>query len=195
MPQAVIELLKINYVESIVAVATVLAGAVIIKEGLEKFCRTFGIELKWVQRREAMEACQKKVSRAVDSLIERQNKLESLEADERAQRQEVDNKIVEEIAKLRQDIADLDKNLEKREAEEHFRTIRANILNFANHLNEKTEVSAELISQVYREIGEYEFLVHNYGFKNNQVNASIEVITQKYQSMLLNGQIISAEDK
>ena len=67
--------------------------------------------------------------------------------------------------------------------------MRYDILNFANLLSSKSVVSAELINQVYKEISEYEELSEKYHLKNNQVNASVAVISAKYQEMLLNGQI------
>lgn len=195
MKEYVAELLTINYFEFIMALVTVIVGFVVIKEALERFAKALGIEFKWVREKREQQECQTTVKSAVTELLDRQTKLEERENHEEKTREETDRLIIESIQDIKSDIEKLGDSIREREAKRRFKKIRYDLLNFANKISESERVSAELIRQVYREIHEYEYLVRTHGFKNNQVNASIDVITKKYQDMVLNGQIISNDDE
>lgn len=195
MKEYVAELLTINYFEFIMALVTVIVGFVVIKEALERFAKALGIEFKWVREKREQQECQTTVKSAVTELLDRQTKLEERENHEEKTREETDRLIIESIQDIKSDIEKLGDSIREREAKRRFKKIRYDLLNFANKISESERVSAELIRQVYREIHEYEYLVHTHGFKNNQVNASIDIITKKYQDMVLNGQIVSHDDE
>ena len=195
MKEYVTELLTINYFEFIMALVTVIVGFVVIKEALERFAKALGIEFKWVREKREQQECQTTVKSAVTELLDRQTKLEERENHEEKTREETDKLIIESIQDIKSDIEKLGDSIKEREAKRRFKKIRYDLLNFANKISESERVSAELIRQVYREIHEYEYLVHTHGFKNNQVNASIDIITKKYQDMVLNGQIVSHDDE
>ena len=194
MKEYVADLLTINYFEFLMALVTVIVGFVVIKEALERFGKALGIEFKWIRENREQQECQPTVKSAVTELLDRQGKLEEREANEEKLREENDKVILESIQDIKVDIENLGSSIKEREAKRRFKKIRYDLLNFANKISESERVSAELIRQVYREIHEYEYLVKSHGFKNNQVNASIDVITKKYQEMVLNGQIITHED-
>ena len=194
MREQIMELLTINYVEAFISFVIIMSAAVVVKEGLERFCRAFDIELKWVKRREEMEKCQTKVSKAVDQIIARQDELENMQKIERDVREKNDQSIISAIQVVHDELTQMDENMKRREAEQRFRKLRYDILNFANKISGHERVSAELISQVYKEISEYDNLCVRYGFKNHQVTASVAVITAKYQEMLAEGKITNNDD-
>ena len=194
MNQALMDLLTLNYFDSLLAFGTIVVGSVIIKEAIEKFCTTFGIEFAWIRKRKERDEREQRIDEKLALLEKKQKELEEMEENETKMREEYDQKIIDALEGLQKNLRDLRDDIEKREAERQFKKLRYDILNFANQITLKSEVSAELISQVYREIHEYETLVKEYGFKNNQVNASVDVITRKYQEMLLQGKIVKNEE-
>lgn len=189
----IFDLFSLNYVDSLLAIITIIIGSVALKEALERFCKTFGIELAWIRKRREQEEREKRIDEKLNILEKKQRELEEMESAESVLREEYDQKIITAIDTLQDNLTALGKDIETREAERQFKKLRYDILNFANQITLKTEVSTELISQVYREIHEYESLVEDYGFKNNQVDASVGVITKKYQEMLIQGKILTED--
>ena len=189
----IFDLFSLNYLDSLLAIITIIIGSVALKEALERFCKTFGIELAWIRKRQEQEEREKRIDEKLNILEKKQRELEEMESAESVLREEYDQKIITAIDTLQDNLTALGKDIETREAERQFKKLRYDILNFANQITLKTEVSTELISQVYREIHEYESLVEDYGFKNNQVDASVGVITKKYQEMLIQGKILTED--
>ena len=189
MESYVMRLLSIDYISLLSAVAIIIVASVAIKEAFEKFCKAFGIELSYLREKEEMKTCQTQVKKELAQLQERQGRFEEEHRENVKARDEFNQEVMELIEGLKNDIKNLGDHIEKREAEKRFKNLRNDILNFADRIPKSEHVSAELVEQMFDEIQDYENLVSVYNFKNNRVNASIAVITAKYQEMLLQGKI------
>jgi hypothetical protein len=183
-------MLSIDYTALLLSLGTIIIGGVAIKEALEKFCKAFGIKLKYVEEREEAKKCQTEVKAGLKDLAEKQGKLEELREKDVEMSKKTDKEIMNIVYSLKQDIQMLAYDMEVREAEARFKKLRYDICNFAVRIsNSSEEISSDLIKNLYTEINEYEELAEKYNFKNNRVNDSIEVISNKYKQMLLEGKI------
>ena len=190
MNQHLIDMLSIDYAALLLSLGTIIIGGVAIKEALEKFCKAFGIKLKYVEEREEAKKCQTEVKTGLKDLATRQEKLEKLREKDVEASKKTDKEIMNIVYSLKQDIQMLSFDMETREAEARFKKLRYDICNFAVRIsNNSEEISGDLIKNLYSEINEYEELTEKYKFKNNRVNDSIEKITQKYHEMLDQGLI------
>lgn len=188
-----IEILSINYVDFLLALGTIIVGSVVIKEAIEKFCDAFGIEFKWIRKKREKEKLCANVQAEVKLLSERLELLRNMRDADLQRSDQLENGIAKALEEIRKDIIELRETMTHNEAVKRFQVLRREILTFANDLPHKESVSAELIRQVYKEINEYEELSKNHNFKNNQVNASIAVIQEKYMEMLAKGLIIEED--
>ena len=188
-----IEILSINYVDFLLALGTIIVGSVVIKEAIVKFCDAFGIEFKWIRKKREKEKLCANVQAEVKLLSERLELLRSMRDADLQRGDQLENGIAKALEEIRKDIIELRETMTYNEAVKRFKVLRREILTFANDLPHKESVSAELIRQVYKEINEYEELSKNHNFKNNQVNASIAVIQEKYMEMLAKGLIIEED--
>lgn len=188
-----IEILSINYVDFLLALGTIIVGSVVIKEAIEKFCDAFGIEFKWIRKKREKEKLCANVQAEVKLLSERLELLRNMRDADLQRGDQLENGIAKALEEIRKDIIELRETMTHNEAVKRFKVLRREILTFANDLPHKESVSAELIRQVYKEINEYEELSKNHNFKNNQVNASIAVIQEKYMEMLAKGLIIEED--
>lgn len=193
MSEQLVALLSVDYFSFVIALATVIAGTVAVKEGVERFCRAVGIEFSWIRAKREQKECQEKIRKDLDDITKRQTELEDLRKTDIEAKEEFNKMMVESVNSIKDDIVELKKDIDVREAEKRFRKLRYDILNFANQISQAHQVSAELVDQIYEEITEYEELSERYQFKNNRVNASVNVIQAKYQELLQNGQIIGKE--
>lgn len=190
MNQHLIDMLSIDYAALLLSLGTIVVGGLAIKEVLEKFCKAFGIRLKYVEEREEAKRCQTEVKSRLRDLAKKQGKLEELREKDVEASKKTDKEIMNIVYSLKQDIQMLSYDMEVREAEARFKKLRFNICNFAVRVSsDEEEISADLIKNMYSEINEYEELTEKYKFKNNRVNDSIEKITQKYHEMLDQGLI------
>ena len=194
MNQHLINLMSIDYFSLLLALGTVMIGFTAIKKGVEEFCKTFGIRLRYLEEKQEMKSCQTEVKTRLAELSSRQDKFEHQHEENIKARDKFNNKMIECINELKEDIINLRQEIEYREAEKRFKKLRFDLLNFASRIAQSEEITGELISQVNHEITEYEDLVKQYDFKNNRVNASIKIIQEKYEQLLREGKIIIGGD-
>ena len=189
----IIELMSIDYPSFLAAMVTIIAGFLAIKEILERFCKAVGIEFSWIKSRRETQECQQTIKHDLEELAKRQRELKEERKRDMDERARFDNEIKKCIEGIKQEIADLGEHIEKREAEKRFKKLRFDILNFADRISKSESISSELVEQVFDEIQDYENLVSEYEFKNNRVNASIVVIQQKYQELLMQGKVFKED--
>ena len=171
-----------------------MAAVIAFKELVEKFCKVAGLEFSWIKQKREMKECQQSVKR---ELAELQEKHDSFEEDYRKnirKRDEFNEEIRTSIGEIKTEITKMNKETERREAEKKFENLRDNIISFANDLPNKKTVSEEIVENMYKKINFYHKLEKEYGFANSQAPVSIEVITRKYQEMLMNGQITKGKE-
>lgn len=185
----IVELLSINYVDFVLAMITIMIATPFVKEVVEKFCKTVGIEFSWIKAKNSRRECEEKIKKDLDILKVRQEELESLHKEDMNKHREYSQNVMTIVSSLKEDIISLKDDIEKREAEKRFRKLRYDILNFANQIISMQEISSELIDQIFDECQEYEDLVSQYNFSNDRVNVSMKVIKDKYQELLVNGKI------
>ena len=188
------QLLSIDYINLLSAVAIIMAATIAIKELIEKFCKATGIEFAWIRSNRERRECERKIRDDLDAITERQKDLEERYINAVKSRDKFNTEIIDNMQLLKEKIISLSETMERREAEKRFEKLRDDILTFANELSSKTHISEEYISNVYHKINEYEKLHEQYEFQNNQAPASIAAITVKYQEMLLNGQITKDDE-
>lgn len=185
MNQHLVDMLSIDYAALLLSLGTIIVGGIAIKETLEKFCKTFGIKLKYIEEKEEAKKCQTEVKSGLKELTARQTKLEQLREKDVADSRKKDEEIVGLVNSLQSNIQNLAHDIEYREAEARFKKLRYDICNFAVRISRNPEdASVDLIKNLYEEITEYESLTEKYSFKNNRVNDSIEKIKNKYHEML-----------
>lgn len=188
------QLLSIDYISLLSAVAIIMGATVAIKELIEKFCKATGIEFAWIRSNRERQESEKKIREDLEVITRRQKDLEEQHANDVKSRDKFNQEIIDNMELLKEKITSLSETMERREAEKRFERLRDDILTFANELSSRTHISEEYISNIYRKINEYEKLHDQYDFQNNQAPASIAAITVKYQEMLLNGQITKDDD-
>ena len=189
MNEHLINLFSIDYFSLLAAVCTVMVASVAIKEGIEKFCKTFGIEFSWLRQRREKEECQKQIKEEMASLLVRQSKFEEQHNENVRSRDKFNKEIMNRIDELRKDINEMKEETERREAQKRFKKLRYDILNFANQVASMQQISAEMIDQIYDECKEYTKLSKDYGFENDRVDVSISVIKSRYEELLKEGKI------
>lgn len=189
MNQHLINLMSIDYFSLLLALGTVMIGFTAIKKGVEEFCKTFGIRLRYLEEKQEMKSCQTEVKTRLAELSARQDKFEHQHEENIKARDKFNNKMIECINDIKADIVDMRDEIEIREAEKRFKKLRYDILNFANQAVSAKQISAEMIDQIFEECGEYEKLSKDYGFKNDRVNVSVSVIKSKYEELLKEGKI------
>lgn len=166
-----------------------MIGFTAIKKGVEEFCKTFGIRLRYLEEKQEMKSCQTEVKTRLAELSARQDKFEHQHEENIKARDKFNNKMIECINDIKADIVDMRDEIEIREAEKRFKKLRYDILNFANQIVSAQQISAEMIDQIFEECAEYEKISEGYGFKNDRVNVSMSVIRSKYEELLKEGRI------
>lgn len=194
MNEYLLDLTSIDYFSLISAVVIIMGAVVALKELVEKFCAVAGIEFAWIKEKNEMRECQQTVKQELAELRERQDIFEADHKSNIEKRNQFNKDIIESIEAVKNTIAEMGKDIERREAEKKFEKLRDDILNFANDLPTRKTVSEELIANIYKKIDMYNNLHNEYKFENSQAPVSIEVIKQRYQEMLKNGQIVKKED-
>ena len=195
MNEYIVDLMSIDYFSLISAIVIIMGAIIALKELFEKFCGIVGIEFAWIKAKNEMKECQITVKKELANLQDRQDKFEKEHKVNIAKRNEFNGQIIESIKEIKEEIYDLNKSIERREAEKKFEKLRDDIVKFANELAMMETVSSELMENIYRKIGAYETLHEEFGFKNNQAPVSIKAIEQKYQEMILSGHITNKEEE
>lgn len=195
MNEYIKDLASIDYLSLITSVVIIMGAVVALKELLERFCNTVGIELYWVREKRELKNCQESVKKELADLRERQDKFEQEHKINIEKRNQFNEQIISSINMIKDSIVDFKSDVERKEAEKKFEKFRDDIVSFANELALRDTVSAELMENIYRKIVAYESLREEFGFKNNQAPVSIKAIEQKYQEMILNGHITNKEEE
>ena len=195
MNEYIKDLVTIDYLSLITSVVIIMGAVVALKELLERFCNTVGIELYWVREKRELKDCQETVKKELADLRERQDRFEQEHKISIERRNQFNEQIISSINMIKDSIVDFKADIERKEAEKKFEKLRDDIVSFANELALRDTVSAELMENIYRKIVAYESLHEEFGFKNNQAQVSIKAIEQKYQEMILNGHIINKEEE
>lgn len=195
MNEYIKDLASIDYLSLITSVVIIMGAVVALKELLERFCNTVGIELYWVREKRELKDCQETVKKELVDLRERQDKFEQEHKISIERRNQFNEQIISSINMIKDSIVDFKADVERKEAEKKFEKLRDDIVSFANELALRDTVSAELMENIYRKIVAYESLHEEFGFKNNQAQVSIKAIEQKYQEMILSGHITSKEEE
>lgn len=194
MNEYIVDLLSIDYFSLISAIVIIMGAIIALKELFEKFCNIAGIEFSWIKAKREMKECQLTVKKELADLKERQDKFEREHRENIEKRDQFNKEIIAAINMIKDSIVDFKADIERKEAEKKFEKLRDDIINFANELSNRESISEELIENIYKKINMYESIHKQYEFENNQAPVSIEVIKQKYQEMLKNGQIKKRED-
>ena len=195
MNEYIKDLASIDYLSLITSVVIIMGAVVALKELLERFCNTVGIELYWVREKRELKDCQETVKKELADLRERQDRFEQEHKINIGKRNQFNEQIISSINMIKDSIVDFKADIERKEAEKKFEKLRDDIVSFANELALRDTVSAELMENIYRKIVAYESLHEEFGFKNNQAPVSIKAIEQKYQEMILSGHITNKEDE
>lgn len=195
MNEYIKDLASIDYLSLITSVVIIMGAVVALKELLERFCNTIGIELYWVREKRELKDCQETVKKELADLRERQDRFEQEHKINIEKRNQFNKQIISSINMIKDSIIDFKADVERKEAEKKFEKLRDDIVGFANELALRDTVSAELMENIYRKIVAYESLHEEFGFKNNQAQVSIKAIEQKYQEMILNGHITNKEEE
>lgn len=195
MNEYIKDLASIDYLSLITSVVIIMGAVVALKELLERFCNTVGIELYWVREKRELKDCQETVKKELADLRERQDRFEQEHKINIEKRNRFNDQIISSINMIKDSIVDFKSDVERKEAEKKFEKLRDDIVSFANELALRDTVSAELMENIYRKIVAYESLHEEFGFKNNQAQVSIKAIEQKYQEMILNGHITNKEEE
>ena len=195
------DLASIDYFSLISSIVVVMAAILAIKELIERFCNSVGIEFSWIrekkeriQKDKEMKECQTTIKRELRELKERQDRFEKEHRESVKKRDASNKEIISAINTIKDSITDFKSDIERKEAEKKFEKLRDDIVNFANELALRDTVSSELMENVYRKINVYHSLSEEYGFKNSQAPVSIKAIEQKYQEMILSGHITKKEE-
>ena len=194
MNDYIFQLAQIDYISLLSAVAIIMVATVVIKEGIEKFCNTVGLEFSWIRARRERSECEQKIREDLEALKQRQEMFETEHKENVKAWDKFNKEVMDCIEGLKNEIKALGDHIEKREAEKRFKKLRYDILNFADRITKSESITAELVEQVFDEIQDYENLVEAYDFKNNRVNASMAVIQARYQELLMQGKIIKEDD-
>lgn len=194
MNEYIVDLMSIDYFSLISAIVIIMGAIIALKELFEKFCGIVGIEFAWIKAKNEMRECQITVKKELADLQDRQDKFEKEHKENIAKRNEFNGQIIESIKEIKTEISELNRSIERREAEKRFEKLRDDIVEFASGLATRETVSSELMENIYRKIGLYESLHEEFGFKNSQAPISIEVIKKKYEDMLLKGQVTKKEE-
>ena len=195
MNEYIKDLVTIDYLSLITSVVIIMGAVVALKELLERFCNTVGIELYWVREKRELKDCQETVKKELADLRERQDRFEQEHRVSIERRNQFNEQIISSINMIKDSIVDFKADIERKEAEKKFEKLRDDIVSFANELALRDTVSAELMENIYRKIVAYESLHEEFGFKNNQAPVSIKAIEQKYQEMILSGHITNKEEE
>lgn len=195
MNEYIKDLVTIDYLSLITSVVIIMGAVVALKELLERFCNTVGIELYWVREKRELKDCQETVKKELADLRERQDRFEQEHRVSIERRNQFNEQIISSINMIKDSIVDFKADVERKEAEKKFEKLRDDIVSFANELALRDTVSAELMENIYRKIVAYESLHEEFGFKNNQAPVSIKAIEQKYQEMILSGHITNKEEE
>ena len=194
MNEYIKDLASIDYLSLITSVVIIMGAVVALKELLERFCNTVGIELYWVREKRELKNCQETVKKELADLRKRQDRFEQEHKISIERRNQFNEQIISSINMIKDSIVDFKTDIERKEAEKKFEKLRDDIVSFANELALRDTVSAELMENIYRKIVAYESLHEEFGFKNNQAPVSIKAIEQKYQEMILSGHITKKEE-
>ena len=185
----ILELLSLDYVAFFAALLTVVIGFIALKELVEKFCRTFGIKLRYIEEKREMQKCQTDVKASLARLQERQDAFERQHKENMASREKYNKKVMACINALKEDIDEMRAETERREAQKRFKKLRYDLLNYADKIINAEQVTAEMITEIFDEIDEYHTISKKYEFENGRVDVSISVIKAKYEELLKSGKV------
>lgn len=201
MNEYIHDLASIDYLSLVSSIVIIIAAFLALKELIERFCNTVGIEFSWIrekhekeQKDKEMKECQTTIKRELRELKERQDVFEQEHRESLEKREEFNREVISAINMIKDSIVDFKADIERKEAEKKFEKLRDDIVNFANELALRDTVSSELMENIYRKINQYDSIRDEYHFKNNQAPISIKVIEQKYQDMILSGHITNKEE-
>lgn len=176
---------------AVVVIAFVVVGG---KELIEKFCKTVGLEFSWIRKSRELDEYRAKIRKDLDDLQKRQKDFEEEHKENIAAREVFNKEMIDSLEDIRKDVRTLAEELDRGRAEDRFKKLKYYIVSSANRIVRKEVVSEELIKGIYADINEYNELHMKYGFENDQVPASVAVITEKYKEMLKAGHVTHEED-
>lgn len=190
LPDQFLELMQIDYVTLILAIATIAVGVLAIKKFIDEFASAFGFVPIWTRKRIELQQEREQIKAQLNAFAENQKEFKTIQ-ENNIQRMEV---LSSGLAGLKDDISKLDERIDKRERDKEFRRLRWRIINFANELPDREVVSLEVWNEVWDGIKKYEDMCEKYKYKNGQTTSSVKVITSRYEHDIALGKIIKEED-
>lgn len=185
LPDQFLELMQIDYVTLILAIATIAVCVLAIKKFIDEFAAAFGFVPIWTRKRIELQQEREQIKAQLNAFAENQKEFKTIQ-ENNIQRMEV---LSSGLVELKEDISKLDERIDKRERDKEFRRLRWRIINFANELPDREVVSLEVWNEVWDGIKKYEDMCEKYGYKNGQTTSSVNVITMRYESDIASGRI------
>lgn len=186
-----LKMFQVDYVALIIAMVTVAVGILAIKKFIDEFASAFGFVPIWTRKKMEEQKERNEIRTQLTNLTENQQKIKDIQASDVKKMDALSTCLVE----VREDISKLSARIDKRERDKEFRRLRWRIINFANELPIRDEISFDVWNEVWDGIKKYEEMCEKYDYKNGQTTSSVNVITQRYEHDIALGKIAKEEDK
>lgn len=181
------DLLNIDWASFILTLATFLGAIYLIKVGIEKFCKEFGLETPWMRRKREREEFNESIKELYSQLECRESQLEHRHSSDIEQLKELNSEVCNSITALKEEFVAFREKSEKNELKKSVKKLRWDIIDFASTIADKKSIPLEQYNIIFSCIREYEELVETYKLKNGQVQSSVEVIRDRYEQDLRSG--------
>lgn len=174
-------LVSIDYISFFCALFTIMAAFVAIKEGVEKFCKTFGFETPWMKSSREKREYMEKVNKQLELLMQREESMEAKHITDVGQLEGVVGEVRESFTELQNQITALSNKIEQMELNKTIKKLRWDIINFASDLPRREIIPLEQYNIIFNYIKEYEKIIEDNGLTNGQVESSVHVIKKRYE--------------
>lgn len=166
---AILELTKIDFSDTLMSVLVILIGIKALASVFEWFINKLGIETKWIRQKREEHELLIQTSQNLASLQEKHEK--DIESSDRR-----DEEIVSDIKKLTQMF--VDKEIDD---------MRWEINNFATKVSEGKPCNKDSFKHCIHMYEKYERILEDNGLENGEVEISMELINEAYKEKLKEG--------
>lgn len=189
LPDQLFKMIQIDYITLILAIATIAVGVLAIKKFIDEFASAFGFVPIWTRRKLEEQKEREEIRKQLEILTKNQKKIKDIQASDVEKMEALSSCLVE----VREDISKLSERIDKRERDKEFRRLKWRIINFANELSTREDISLEVWNEVWDGIKKYENMCEIYEYKNGQTTSSVNVIAQRYEHDIALGKIKEEE--
>ena len=180
-----LQMMEIDYATLILAIATIAVGILAVKKFIDEFASAFGFVPIWTRKRIEEQKDKEQMVKQLNVLTENQKELKNMREVDVEQMKTLSSM----LAELKNDLLELGNRIDKREHDKEFKRLRWRIINFANELPNRDNISLEVWNEVWDGIRKYEEMCEKYGYKNGQTTSSVRVITSRYEIDMSSGKI------